>query len=178
MGARQAHIMMNIVLTGFMGTGKTSVGRRLAMELGITFLDMDGLIEDDAGMSVKEIFAVKGEPYFRALEKALVKRLCSGLYGSAVVVATGGGAVADAENRALLRAWAKVVYLSAPVDAILKRIGDGDERPLLSVADKRAEVEKRLEQRGQAYKDADLSVDTGNIRVEEVVRTIRAALGV
>lgn len=165
--------MPNIVLTGFMGTGKTSVGKRLAQELNLKFFDTDSLIEDEAGIQVKEIFALLGEPRFRELEREVIKKLSQGFYGEGVVAATGGGAVADEENRGLLRRWAAVVCLTASVDEILKRVGDGDERPLINSSPGIPSVERLLNKRKAAYSDCDLTLDTTSISVEDAVKKIK-----
>lgn len=168
--------MTNIVLTGFMGTGKSSVGRRLAKDLGLKLIDTDSLIEEAAGKQVKDIFALYGEARFRELEKDVIAKLTNGAYGSGLVVSTGGGAVVDPENRKRLRAWGAVICLTASVDAILKRVGRNDERPLLSAPDKRAEIEKRLKQRQSAYADCDLTLDTTNIGIDAAGELIKAFL--
>lgn len=165
--------MTNIVLTGFMGTGKSTSGRRLARDLGLKFLDMDDLIEKEAGLTVKDIFKVHGEPHFRCIERKVIRKLSSGDFGGGLVVSTGGGAVADKTNRAALRGWATVICLTASVDTILRRVGNNDERPLLSSSDKRAAVEKLLKEREEAYRDSDLTVDTTSMAVEEVISVIK-----
>jgi shikimate kinase len=159
-----------------MGTGKSSVGKRLANDLKCVFVDIDSLIETDAGMAIKEIFAQKGEAYFRKLEAGVISRLTSGAYGDNCVVSTGGGAVVDPENRKKLRAWGAVVCLTASVDVILNRVERNNERPLLSVDDKRAEIEKRLKDRQTAYMDSDLTIDTTNIGIDSAVERIKAFL--
>lgn len=164
--------MKNIVLTGFMGTGKSTVGKRLASSLGLTFLDMDSLIEKEAGMPVKDIFAAYGEPRFRAIEKDVVRKLACGEFGEGLVVAAGGGAVVDRENRRLLKSWGTVVCLTASVDEILKRVKDNDLRPLLTGTDKREAVVRLLKEREEAYRDSDLCLDTTGARVDDTVKII------
>ncbi|TAN60416.1 shikimate kinase [bacterium] len=168
--------MKNIVLTGFMGTGKSSVGKRLANDLKCGFIDTDLLLEQDAGMAVKEIFVQQGEAYFRKLEAGVISRLTSGAYGDSLVVSTGGGAVVDPENRRKLRAWGAVICLTASVDAILARVERSDERPLLSVDNRQVEIEKRLIARRPAYSDSDLTIDTTDKTVAEVTAEIKAFL--
>ncbi|MBI5344013.1 MAG: shikimate kinase [Deltaproteobacteria bacterium] len=168
--------MPNITLVGFMGTGKTSVGKRLAREMGLRFLDMDYLIEKEAGLPVSEIFSKSGEGGFRLLEKDAVRKLTSGVYGSGIVVAAGGGAVSDAENRRALRQWSVVICLTASVDEILKRAGNNDERPLLNTPDRRKTVLALLEKREGAYRDSDFTVDTTGIGINEAVSAIKAFL--
>lgn len=168
--------MDNIVLTGFMGTGKSSVGRKLAAELKLKLLDVDALIEKEAGSSIKEIFAGRGEPHFRGLERDLILRLTGGELGSGFVVSTGGGAVVDSGNRAALRGWAVVICLTASVEDIVGRIGSSLTRPLTAVEDKVTEVTRLLEERVEAYKDCDLMIDTTGESVEGVVERIKAFL--
>lgn len=160
-----------------MGTGKTSVGKRLAGELGLKFLDMDELIEEEAGIPVKEIFAEFGEPRFRALEKGVIKKLVSDGYGAGIVVSTGGGAVVDEENRKALRRWSKVICLKASVGEILKRVGNNDERPLLNAPDREKAVLDLLQKREAAYGEADFTLDTTGIGINEAVEAIKRFLG-
>ncbi|MEE9614410.1 MAG: shikimate kinase [Thermodesulfobacteriota bacterium] len=165
---------MNVVLTGFMGTGKSSVGRRLAERLALEFVDTDDLIEDAAGMSVKEIFAGLGEPRFRELEKEAIKKAVSTMDG--VVLSTGGGAVVDEENRRALKGWGTVVCLTAPVEVIVERIGPGDERPLLSGESREEAVGRLLKEREPVYGQAELVLDTGDKGIEEVAGRIESFL--
>ncbi len=170
--------MVNIVLTGFMGTGKTTVGKRLAVELKLKFVDTDKLIEEEAKLRIREIFSLYGEGRFREIEKNIIRKLSSGSFGHGLVVSTGGGAVIAPENRAALRSWAKVICLKATADAILKRAGNNEVRPLLNLkgADKRAEVERLLKEREEPYRDCDFELDTTDLGVEGAVKAIREFL--
>ncbi|MCS7040296.1 MAG: AAA family ATPase, partial [Caldilineales bacterium] len=112
----------NLVLTGFMGTGKTAVGRAVAARLGRPFVDMDEWIARRAGMSIAEIFARQGEGAFRAMEAELVREL-AGQRG--LVIATGGGALVDPTNRETFCRTGLVICLTASVEAILARVGEG-----------------------------------------------------
>jgi shikimate kinase len=162
-----------IVLMGFMGTGKSEVGRRLAQRLGRAFVDTDQLIEERAGKRVAAIFADDGEPAFRALERAAVAE-AAGRGGA--VVAVGGGAVLDPENVRCLRDAGVLVYLTAPPDVILRRVGDGGSRPLLQ-GDPRVAVTRLLAERGPVYAStADVTIDTSEHTADEVVREIQQAL--
>ncbi len=165
--------MANIVLTGFMGTGKSTVGRRLARALGQGFLDLDELIEKEAGAPVKEIFSRHGEARFRQMEKEAVAKLASGGFGSGLVVSTGGGIVLDPENREALKSWGVLVCLTASVDEVLRRVGRKDDRPLLKATDVRSRIESLLKEREDAYGDCHLTVDTTDMSVEEVVERIK-----
>lgn len=168
--------MVNIVLTGFMGTGKTTIGKRLAVELKLKFVDTDKLIEEEAKLRVSEIFSIYGEGRFRDIERNIIKKLSSGSFGHGLVVSTGGGAVIAPENRAALRSWAKVICLKATADVILKRVGNNEVRPLLKEADKRAAVERLLKEREEAYRDSDFELDTTDLGVEGAVKIIREFL--
>jgi len=162
--------MGNVFLTGFMGTGKTAVGRTLARRLARRFVDLDQEIERSCDLAVAEIFARFGERDFRARERRALER-CASLDGA--VVATGGGTVVDAENRATMHACGAIVCLTAEVQAILSRVGDARNRPLLATAqDPARRVRDLLEERAEAYADADFTIDTSGHSVEQVVDAI------
>ncbi len=159
-----------------MGTGKSTVGRRLARDLELRFLDIDDLIEKEAGMPVREIFSTLGEPSFRRTESEVIEKLLKGSFGSGIVLSTGGGAVVDPVNRKRLRQWGVLVCLTASVDEILRRVGNRDDRPLLAGPDRRGTVERLMAERSEAYSEADFTVDTTSARVEEVVDRIKGFL--
>ena len=118
----------SVVLVGMMGAGKSSIGRRLAMRLGVSFVDADAEIEKAASMSIEEIFSTHGEPYFRAGEARVIARL---LDGGPQVLATGGGAFMNADTRAAIRAKGISVWLRATLDVLSRRIRRRGDRPLL-----------------------------------------------
>jgi shikimate kinase len=166
--------MDNLFLTGFMGTGKTAVGRALADRLGRPFLDLDAEIERTAGLSVAEIFARFGEAGFRTRERQAIERL-SGL--DRAVVATGGGAVLDARNRKTMRARGRIICLTADGDTILRRVGPAADRPLLAGAPDPAErIDAMLAERATAYAEADWTVETSQLGVADVVESIVSRL--
>ena len=168
--------MKNVVLIGFMGTGKTSVGRLLATRLGCAFHDLDKKIEERHGMSIPEMFAQHGEAYFRACEKDAVRAASA---RTNLVIATGGGTVKDAENVALLRTNGILVALAADVDTILQRTQTRGKRPVLDGADagdRRAAVARLLEERRHLYESADITVDTSGRAPLEVAEHIMQAL--
>lgn len=166
---------MNIILTGFMGTGKSTVGRRLAKRLGWTFVDVDRLIETSARMSVARIFAERGEAIFRRLERRAIGRV---IRGHEQVIATGGGAFVDPQSRAKLRVSGPVVCLTARPQVILARVGRRlDARPLLvGHANPVARIRALLAQRAAAYAHADLTMDTSSLSPDEIVERIWAKL--
>jgi 3-dehydroquinate synthase len=163
----------NLVLTGFMGTGKTQVGREVARRLGRPFVDMDAMIEARAGKSIPRIFSEDGEPAFRRMEAAL----CQELSGeSGLVIATGGGALIDAANRQAMMQQGMVICLSGDADEIQRRLSRNGtpDRPLLNVPDPQAEIVRLLAERQEAYAAIPWQVDTTRLSpdtvIEEVVR--------
>jgi shikimate kinase len=164
-----------VILTGFMATGKTEVGRRLARRLGRPFVDVDGLVEAAAGKSVAAIFAEEGEARFRQLERAAVDEACR---VPGAVVATGGGTLLDPENRRRLAAAGPIVCLAATPDEILRRVADPTTRPLLAngdaSGDRLARITKLLAERAPIYALATHAVDTSGLGVDEVVERVRA----
>ena len=143
-----------IFLVGFMGAGKTTVGRALARRLGYDFFDLDELIAERAGRSVQEIFAELGEAEFRRLENEAIQS-CSGM--DRAVIALGGGAYVSEENRTSLRNIGKTVWLDCPLEICLERIAGDKTRPLLGDKD---EMRGLLEQRRAAYAQADYTVQS------------------
>ena len=163
----------SIVLVGMPGSGKSSIGRRLAQYLGIEFVDADQEIEAAAGMSIADIFAKHGEPYFRAGEARVIARL---LDKSPQVVATGGGAFVNLDTRALVRARALSVWLKADVDLLLRRVKRKNDRPLLRVADPEAALKRLLAEREAIYAEADITVTSLDVPHEAVVEMLVKAL--
>ena len=154
-----------VVLVGFMGSGKSSVGRKLARRFGAPFVDVDEWIESSAGCRIRDLFAREGEPAFREREKAALREVLS-VKGR--VIATGGGAFADEENRVLLRSYAPVVYLDTAVETILERLAADHGRPLLRGEDREEVVRALLSRRVPGYRTADVTVRTDGRTVEEV----------
>lgn len=163
----------NIALTGFMAVGKSAVGQRLSRRLRMKFVDLDRAIEKQERMRVEAIFQRKGEPYFRRVEKRVLKSV---LKHDGQVIATGGGVVLDEENFRLLKERTFLVWLTAPVKVLLKRAGTGKERPLLAGTDLRQRVEELLERREPRYAQSDASIDTAFLSVDEVVEEIIKAI--
>jgi shikimate kinase len=146
-----------VVLVGMMGAGKSSVGRRLAAKLDVAFRDADSEIESAAGCSISEIFERFGEPAFREGERKVIGRL---LGDAPHVLATGGGAFCDAQTRARIKEEAVSVWIKAPVDILLSRVGRRDTRPLLRGGDPREILVRLLGEREPIYGLADLTVDS------------------
>lgn len=162
-----------VVLVGLMGVGKSTVGRRLARRLGLSFVDSDAEIEDAAGYSAAEIFERFGESDFRDGERRLVARLID---GKVRVIATGGGAYVDPNTRRLLNERAITVWLDAPVDILAERTSRRDTRPLLRDSDPKAVLERLSEERRPSYAEAHIHVKSGDGAHEEVVEAILRAL--
>jgi shikimate kinase len=171
-GVARALGRRSVVLVGMMGAGKSSVGRRLAARLGVPFIDADAEIESAAGMTIAEIFAQHGESYFRAGEARVIARV---LEQGPQVLATGGGAVIDANTRALIRDKGISVWLKADLEILLKRTKRRGDRPL---ADK---IKDLLPQREPIYAQADITVQSRDephdTIVDEIVGALAAKLG-
>lgn len=160
-----------IFLLGFMGAGKTTVGRALADELNYQFFDLDELIEARAGKTVQAIFAELGEPEFRRLEAEAIAS-CSEFKDA--IVALGGGANISEANRAKLRLIGKTVWLDCPLEVCLRRLGDDESRPLLG---SKHEMIALLEHRRPGYAQADYVVSTGERSPEDIAIEIIRLLG-
>lgn len=159
-----------IFLVGFMGAGKTTVGRALALHLEYNFFDLDELIAERTGKSVQEIFAERGEVEFRSLESEAIQS-CSGMVRA--VIALGGGAYVLEENRKAVRAIGKIVWLDCPLEVCLRRISGDKSRPLLGDED---EMMALLARRRTAYAQADYSVKAGDLSPEELAIEITRLL--
>lgn len=163
-----------IVLVGLMGVGKSTVGRRLARRLGLSFVDSDAAIEDAAGLSPAEVFEKYGEHDFRDGERRLVARLVS--EGDVRVIATGGGAYVDPRTRELLNSRAITVWLDAPVDILAERTGRRDTRAQLRNGDRKETLDRLAKERREAYEQAHIHVKSGGGAHKDVVDSIVRAL--
>lgn len=161
----------NIILIGFMGVGKTSLGKLLASKLGRGFIDLDEKIEHDAGLSIPKIFETYGEKYFRELEKAAVKEVSA---RRNIVIATGGGTVKDAENLQLLKNSGVIICLTTEPEEIFRRTEKLGERPVLDGGgNERLEtIKKLLAEREQFYQQADCKIDTTEWSPLQIVNRI------
>jgi shikimate kinase len=164
-----ARIIRNLALVGFMGSGKSAVGRLAAQHLRFTFLDTDELIENEVGRSIPEIFAQLGEEAFRKYERDVVSALSA---RRDTVIATGGGLVADPSNLASLKTHALVICLWASPETIWARVRSQTHRPLLQTPDPPAKIRELLEQRAPAYRQADVQILTEFRSPKEVVQHV------
>ncbi len=166
----------SIVLVGMMGVGKSSIGRRLGARLGVPFVDADSEIETAAGTTIADIFARHGEAAFRNGEARVIARL---LESGPQVLATGGGAVMNADTRAAIKAKGVSIWLSADVDVLMRRISKRKhERPMLHTDDPAATLRQLLADRTPAYAQADLTVQSREVPHEAIVSEIITALAV
>ncbi|PKM81277.1 MAG: shikimate kinase [Firmicutes bacterium HGW-Firmicutes-14] len=158
--------MPNLVLTGFMGTGKTTVGKKLSGKLGMKLVDTDREIERVTGMTVNQIFKKHGEIRFRSEEKAAVKRIAK---EDNQVISTGGGVVLDPENTTMLKENGIIICLTASPEVIYERVRRKKNRPLLQTEDPLGTINRLLNERAPFYRCADAVVDTSNRELDEVV---------
>jgi shikimate kinase len=163
-----------VALVGMMGSGKTSIGKRLAARLDLPFVDSDSEIEVAAGMTITEIFDRHGEPYFRDGERRVIARLLNEGPG---VLATGGGAFMDPRTREALATAAVTVWLRADITTLIQRIARRSNRPLMRTVDPAAQVERLLAMRVPIYSLADITVDSSDRPHDEVVVTLMSSLG-
>ncbi|WP_010269940.1 shikimate kinase [Paenibacillus senegalensis] len=158
----------NIVLVGFMGTGKSTVGKALAERLNWTFVDVDREIEAVEGKSIPVLFREKGEEYFRQSEQEQIARV---MQGSRQIVSMGGGAVLREANRRAMAASGLVVALTASASTILERVKNDPDRPLLA-GNPEQKIAQLLKERKNAYQFADIHINTDELQVTEVVEAI------
>jgi len=162
-----------IVLVGLMGAGKSTIGRRLASALGLSFVDSDHEIVEAAGCSIADIFETYGEAIFRDLEQRVLLRLVS---SEPCVIATGGGAFINQTIREAIKEKSTSVWLRADLDVLLERVSRRDTRPLLKTGDKGAILSKLMEERYPIYAQADISIDSNAGLHETVVESIVEAV--
>lgn len=158
-----------VVLVGFMGSGKSAVGRELARRTGAEFVDADAWIERKAGRSIRDLFAEEGEPAFREREKDALREI---LAVKGRVVAAGGGAFLDGENRKAMKAYGPVVYLEVGAATVLRRLAKDSKRPLLQGGDREGIVKDLLDRRVPEYRRADHTVPADGLSVKEIAGRI------
>jgi len=163
----------SLVLIGMMGAGKSSIGRKLAHRLNLPFVDADAEIERAAGMSISDIFAKHGEPYFRAGEARVIARL---LEGGPQVLATGGGAFMHPQSREAIRAKGISIWLKAEYDVLLKRIKRRSDRPMLKTQDPGETLRRLMQERDPVYAEADVIVHSRDVPHEIIIAEIISAV--
>jgi shikimate kinase len=164
-----ARTIRNLALIGFMGTGKTAVGRAVAHQLDFRFVDTDEMIQARAKKTVSRIFAEEGEAAFREWEGRVLEDLAT---ADRSVIATGGGLGAQTSNLVSLKKHALVVCLWAGPEAIWERVRHQNHRPLLQTADPQARIRELLTQRAAAYREADILINTDRRSVREVAQQV------
>ena len=161
--------MNNIYIMGFMGTGKTTIGKALAEKLGKDFVDLDVEIELYEGMSINEIFEEKGEDYFRELETKILKEVS---LRDDLIVSTGGGSIVTHGNLEIVKNSGILITLMASPEEILKRVSDNTDRPLLNVGNPLETIKRLLFERAPFYIKADYIIETTGKKVDEVLNEI------
>lgn len=160
----------NIVLIGFMGSGKTSVGKKLSMILKREFIDTDDFIEKREGMTINQIFATKGEHYFRELEAELCQRYAQ---PKSKIIATGGGVIKNHLNVKNLKKGGSIIYLKSTPKQIAMNLRYDNSRPLLKGPNKEKTIEKLMEERRPTYEAcADYTIDVSNIDIDSTINKI------
>ncbi|MBP3594850.1 MAG: shikimate kinase [Lachnospiraceae bacterium] len=165
----------NIILIGYMGSGKSTVGRKAAKAVEYNFLDTDALIEKEEGVTISKLFEEKGEQYFREKETETIRKLIAEPKGN--IIATGGGLPMKEGNAELLKELGTVIYLKAETDTLMKRLSGDTARPLLKNGDLREKIETMLAIRGPVYEaTADLVLQTDNMSFYEIICQIEKLL--
>lgn len=165
---------MNIVLSGFMGSGKTTLAGALSRELNMRSIDIDRYIEEQQGMSTNDIFAEYGEKAFRDLEHLAVKELCQ---KDNIIISTGGGTILNSANTKLLKRNGVVIYLDVTVETVMRRLASDHSRPLLQRDDKESAVTELLNGRLPIYKAAaDVIVDANSDDISQKVKDVISKL--
>lgn len=163
----------NIVFVGLMGAGKSAVGRMVAQQLRVPFIDTDVEIERVSRMTISELFATYGEEEFRALETRVIKRL---LRGGPKVVSTGGGAFINDNTRAHIRRGGISLWLKADLEVLWERVNKRDHRPLLKTENPKATLSALMEKRYPIYAEADITIESRDVRKEIIATEVLTAL--
>ncbi|MEZ2131691.1 MULTISPECIES: shikimate kinase [unclassified Sinorhizobium] len=171
--ARLALGSRNLVLVGLMGAGKSSIGRLVAGQLGIPFVDTDAEIERVSRMTITELFSAYGEEEFRSLETRVIKRL---LKGGPRLVSTGGGAFINNRTRKHIKKSSLSLWLKADLDVLWERVSKRDTRPLLKTENPKQTLENLMKARYPIYAEADLTISSRDVRKEVIVSEVLAAI--
>jgi shikimate kinase len=163
----------NVVFVGLMGAGKSAIGRITAQQLGYAFIDTDAEIERVSRMTITELFASYGEQEFRALEKRVIKRL---LRGGPRVISTGGGAFIHDSTRNQIKRRGVSLWLKADLDVLWERVNKRDHRPLLKTEHPKATLEALMVKRYPIYAEADLTIESRDVRKDTIVNEVLAAI--
>ena len=163
----------NVVFVGLMGAGKSAIGRMVAQQLKVSFIDTDVEIERVSRMTIAELFATYGEEEFRALETRVIKRL---LRGGPKVISTGGGAFINDNTRRHITRGGISLWLKADIDVLWERVSKRDHRPLLKTENPRATLTALMEKRYPIYAEADLTIESRDVRKEVIVTEVLTAL--
>lgn len=164
----------NIVLLGFMGTGKTVVAEKLANDLEMQFVEVDSVIEECTGTTINEIFAKKGEPYFRKIETDVVRELSD---KKGLVISAGGGVVLKKENIKELEKNGILICLKAAPEEIYKRVQNEKHRPLLKAEDPLKKIKELLDYRKSYYDKIKIQIDTTGKSVNDIVNEVKKCIG-
>lgn len=168
--------MNHVILIGFMGCGKSSVGKALAREMEIPFVDTDERIEEQTGRKISDIFRESGETYFREMETSVLKQLLDS--EGRKVIAVGGGLPVRTVNREYLKRLGTTVYLLAKPETLVGRLEDDDTRPLLQGGELREKIERLMRDREEIYQSAaDVRIATDGKEISEIIREVRAYVG-
>ncbi|AHK03481.1 MULTISPECIES: shikimate kinase [Rhizobium/Agrobacterium group] len=163
----------NVVFVGLMGAGKSAIGRMVAQQLKVSFIDTDVEIERVSRMTIAELFATYGEEEFRALETRVVKRL---LRGGPKVISTGGGAFINDNTRRHITRGSVSLWLKADIEVLWERVNKRDHRPLLKTENPKATLAALMEKRYPIYAEADLTIESRDVRKEIIVTEVLAAI--
>ncbi|WP_313590843.1 shikimate kinase [Agrobacterium cavarae] len=171
--ARAALGRRNIVFVGLMGAGKSAIGRSVAQQLRIPFVDTDDEIERVSRMTISELFASYGEEEFRALETRVIKRL---LRGGPKVVSTGGGAFVNENTRRHIKRGGVSLWLKADLEVLWERVNKRDHRPLLKTENPKATLAALMEKRYPIYCDADITIESRDVRKDIIATEVLEAI--
>jgi XRE family aerobic/anaerobic benzoate catabolism transcriptional regulator len=176
MPSEEKHRAVIVSIVGLRGAGKSTIGKSLAKHLDMQFLELDGLIEKEANLSLAELFALHGEAYYKRLAYDILLKLLA--RNEPVIIATGGSVVTDPETWQLLKRRTHTVWIKASPEDHWKRVlGQGDTRPMANRASAMSELRSILSQRAPIYAEAAQTIDTTSTRVTEAVRLIAATVG-